>query len=42
MITITYIYNALNDAVSASRTHNRLKTVLYDKMAHTIIGDIAR
>ena len=25
---ITYIYNALNDALSASRIHNKLKTIL--------------
>ena len=24
---ITYIYNALNDALSASRIHNKLKTI---------------
>ena len=28
IIIITYIYNALNDALSASRIHNTLKTIL--------------
>ena len=28
IIIITYIYNALNDALSASRIHNKLKTIL--------------
>ena len=28
MIIITYIYNALNDALSASRIRNMLKTIL--------------
>ena len=28
MIITTYIYNALNDALSASRLHNKLKTIL--------------
>ena len=28
IILITYIYNALNDALSASRIHNKLKTIL--------------
>ena len=28
IIIITYIYNALNDAVSASRIHSKLKTIL--------------
>ena len=27
-LIITYIYNALNDALSASRIHNKLKTIL--------------
>ena len=27
IIIITYIYNALNDALSASRIHNKLKTI---------------
>ena len=25
---ITYIYNALNDALNANRIHNKLKTIL--------------
>ena len=28
IIIVTYIYNALNDALSASRIHNKLKTIL--------------
>ena len=28
IIIITYIYNVLNDALSASRIHNKLKTIL--------------
>ena len=28
MIIITYIYNALNDSLSAYRIHNKLKTIL--------------
>ena len=28
IIIIMYIYNALNDALSASRVHNTLKTIL--------------
>ena len=28
VVVITYIYNALNDALSASRIHNKLKTIL--------------
>ena len=28
LIIITYIYNALNDALSASRIHNKLKIIL--------------
>ena len=28
IIIITYIYNALNDALSASKIHNKLKTIL--------------
>ena len=28
IIIITYIYNALNDALSASRIYNKLKTIL--------------
>ena len=28
MIIITYIYNALNDTLSVSRIHNKLKTIL--------------
>ena len=28
IIIITYIYNALNGALSASRIHNKLKTIL--------------
>ena len=28
IIIITYIYNTLNDALSASRIHNKLKTIL--------------
>ena len=28
IIIITYIYNALNDTLSASRIHNKLKTIL--------------
>ena len=28
IIIITYIYNALNDALSTSRIHNKLKTIL--------------
>ena len=28
IIIITYIYNALNDALSASRIHSKLKTIL--------------
>ena len=28
MIIIRYIYNALNDALSAHRIHNKLKTIL--------------
>ena len=28
IIIITYIYNALNDGLSASRIHNKLKTIL--------------
>ena len=27
-LIITYIYNALNDALSASRIHSKLKTIL--------------
>ena len=27
IIMITYIYNALNDALSASGIHNKLKTI---------------
>ena len=28
IIIITYIYNALNDTLSASRIHNKLKIIL--------------
>ena len=28
IIMIMYIYNALNDALSTSRIHNKLKTIL--------------
>ena len=28
VIIITYIYNALSDTLSASRIHNKLKTIL--------------
>ena len=28
IIIITYTYNMLNDTLSASRTHNKLKTIL--------------
>ena len=28
MIIVTYIYNALNDSLSAYRIHNKLKTIL--------------
>ena len=34
IITITYIYHALNDALSASRIPNKLKTIL-SKYMHT-------
>ena len=36
MIIITYIYNALNDALSAYRIHNKLKTIL-SKYIHILI-----